>query len=92
MNHAPGPWKLTQESIDPEWHIVTAGVRLIANVHIEKGNTVDLANAKLIVSAPALLEALKALMTAYGASDGRNGNSGECWDLARAARAATEED
>lgn len=49
MNHAPGPWKLTQESIDPEWHIVTAGVRLIANVHIEKGNTVDLANAKLIV-------------------------------------------
>lgn len=31
-----------------------------------------------------LADALWSLMAAYGASDGRNGNSGECWDKARA--------
>lgn len=29
--------------------------------------------------------ALQGLMVAYGAVDGRNGNSGECWDKAREA-------
>lgn len=38
-----------------------------------------------------MLEALRGLMIAYGATDGRNGNSGECWDDARAAIALTEQ-
>lgn len=42
--------------------------------------------------APALLEALESLMIAYGASDGRNGNSGECWDKCRAAIALARGD
>lgn len=29
------------------------------------------------------VKVLKGLMVAYGAVDGRNGNSGECWDNAR---------
>jgi hypothetical protein len=33
----------------------------------------------------ALLDALQGLLVAYGATDGRNGNSGECWDRARKA-------
>lgn len=42
-------------------------------------------------AADAMLEALKTLTKAYGASDGRNGNSGECWDCARRAiRLATD--
>lgn len=36
-------------------------------------------------AAPDLLVALQSVTRAYGAADGRNGNSGECWDLARAA-------
>lgn len=35
-----------------------------------------------------LIAALDGLMGAYGAHDGRNGNSGECWDRARAVYAA----
>jgi hypothetical protein len=35
-----------------------------------------------------LSDALNGLMKAYGASDGRNRNSGECWDKARAALAS----
>ena len=45
---------------------------------------VALANAKLVAAAPEMLDALWSLMVAYGATDGRNGNSGECWDKARA--------
>ncbi len=56
MNATNGPWKLVQESVDPEWHIVTAtGGRIMANVHIEAGNAVDAANARLVVAAPDLL-------------------------------------
>lgn len=40
----------------------------------------------------ALLAALDGLIRAYGASDGRNGNSGECWDAARAAIASASTD
>ena len=54
----PGPWKLTQEAIDTEWHIITAaGGRIIANIHIESNNRTDEANARLIVAAPESLEA-----------------------------------
>ena len=61
MPHSPGPWKIQQECVDPEWHIVTAsGGRIIANVHIETGNTMDAANARLIAAAPELLAACEA--------------------------------
>jgi hypothetical protein len=57
----PGPWKLAQESIDPEWHIISAaaGRRLIANVHIESGNAMEVANARLLIAAPELLAACR---------------------------------
>ena len=63
-SYTPGPWKLTQESVDPAWHIITAnGGRIIANVHVEPGNAMDLANAHMVVAAPEMLSALKALVT-----------------------------
>ena len=37
-----------------------------------------------------MYEALKELMVAYGAIDGKNGNSGKCWDMARQALAEAE--
>lgn len=61
--HTPGPWKITQESVDPEWHIITAvGGRIMANVHIEPGNHMDEANACLLVAAPDLLAALRDIL------------------------------
>lgn len=50
--HTPGPWQLYADtpSVDPSWHIVTSEnrLRVVANVHIEPGNAMDLANAALI--------------------------------------------
>ena len=38
MTHTPTPWKFAQESIDPEWAIVTdADGNIIANVNSETG-------------------------------------------------------
>ena len=60
--HTGGPWLFYADvpSTDPNWHIVTnaSRPRVIANVHIEPDNAVDLANARLIAAAPDLLEAL----------------------------------
>ena len=57
--HTPGPWQFYADlpSTDPNWHIVTneSRMRVLANVHIEPGNAVDLANAHLITAAPDLL-------------------------------------
>ena len=59
--HTPGPWIHHAESVDPAWHIVTPenGMRVVANVHIEPGNEVDVANAHLIAAAPDMLAALR---------------------------------
>lgn len=60
MSHTPGPWivYVDEPTVDLEWHVVTSEnrLRLIANVHIETGNEMDEANARLIAAAPALLE------------------------------------
>lgn len=61
--HTSGPWQFYADvpSTDPNWHIVTnaSRMRVLANVHIEPGNEMDLANARLIAAAPDLLAALK---------------------------------
>ena len=61
-NFTPGPWIYYADlpSQDPDWHIVTTEnrLRILANVHIEPGNQVDEATARLIAAAPDLLEAL----------------------------------
>lgn len=52
----PGPWICYADipSADPNWHIVTTAnkLRVLANVHIEPGNSVDPANAAIIAAAP----------------------------------------
>lgn len=67
--HTPGPWQfyVDSPSVEPEWNIVTnaSRMRVIANVHIEAGNKMDLANAHLIASAPDLLAALQELSAMY---------------------------
>lgn len=62
--YTPGPWVFYTESVDPNWHIVTPAsrMRVLANVHIEPGNELDLANARLIAAAPCLLEAAQAFL------------------------------
>jgi hypothetical protein len=96
--YTPGPWQEYADlpSTDPSWHIVTneTRMRVLANIHIEPGNKMDEANARLIVAAPDLLEALQALM------DEQNGppliRDAPRWeaavDLARAAIAKAEGD
>lgn len=63
MRHTPGPWIFYADlpSTEPNWHVVTTKnkLRVLANIHIEPNNPMDLANARLIASAPELLEALK---------------------------------
>ena len=74
--HTPTPWILAQESIDPNWHILTGpGGRVIANLHIEPENHVDRANAALLFASPGTLKALKRLASL---ADGRvNGDDND---------------
>lgn len=62
--YTPGPWIFYADvpSTDPNWHIVTTAnrMRVLANVHIEPGNDVDMAIARLIAAAPELLAAVLA--------------------------------
>jgi hypothetical protein len=54
----PGPWICYADipSADPNWHIVTTAnkLRVLANVHIEPGNSVDPAKAAIIAAAPTI--------------------------------------
>lgn len=55
--HTPGPWHCGQESVDPEWWIVTIkGGLIIANVNAHFRQE---ANARLIAAAPDILAALR---------------------------------
>ena len=53
---ARGPWIYYADlpSVEPNWHIVTTSnkMRVLANVHIEPGTAMDVANARLIAAAP----------------------------------------
>ena len=86
--HTQGPWQVYADlpSAEPNWHIVTnaSRMRVIANVHIEPGNSVDRANARLIAAAPTMYEALR-----Y-AVDNPEFDSEEFDRIARAALAAAE--
>lgn len=68
--HTQGPWIFYADvpSTDPNWHIVTTAnkMRVLANVHIEPGNKMDEANAKLIAAAPELLAALQDMLAEFG--------------------------
>ncbi len=89
--HTPGPWIYYADlpSTEPNWHIVTTAnkQRVLANVHIEPGNTMDEANARLITVAPDLLKALE--MIATGEIAGEEHNHRDTVDVMRSiARAA----
>lgn len=70
VKHTPGPWICYADlpSTEPNWHIVTTAnkLRVIANVHIEPGNAMDEANARLITGAPEVLGALREGRRAIG--------------------------
>ena len=63
-----GPWIYYADlpSVEPNWHIVTTSnkMRVLANVHIEPGNAMDVANASLIAAAPDMRETILALCDA----------------------------
>lgn len=68
IQHNSAPWKLQQESIDPEWHIITDDVGLIvANVHIETER--DRSTANLLTATPELLDAAQLLVAAFDAGE-----------------------
>lgn len=75
FKHTPGPWVFYADlpSAEPDWHIVTTAnkMRVLANVHIEPGNEMDEANARLIAAAPDLLSV--ALTLRDYISDAANG-------------------
>lgn len=57
IQHTPGPWAVSCESVDDEWAVVTTpGGAVIANVNADHRQD---ANARLIAAAPDLLAALK---------------------------------
>ena len=61
IEHTPGPWSVSFESVDPEWAIVaTQGGRVVANVNADH---LQDANARLIAAAPDLLEAVADLIS-----------------------------
>jgi hypothetical protein len=81
-----GPWFYGQESIDPEWYIVTIeGGLIVANVNAHHHQA---GNAALISAAPEMYEALKRAEIAVQelCNDQHPGN--ECWNILREIRAA----
>ena len=88
--HTPTPWKIAPANGTlAQWAIVGTlpdGTEHRLALIVDGLNDRARGNARLIAAAPDLLEALRSLMKAYGHPfTGENGNSGECWDLARAA-------
>lgn len=69
--HTPGPWNCSQESVDPEWWIVTIkGGLIVANVNAHHNQE---ANARLIAAAPDLLDALDDALGELQADSHRDG-------------------
>ncbi len=86
MEHTPGPWRVeNREHALGELAIMSSNGWVACAATMNEGLVNAEANARLIAAAPEMLEALWLITCAYGASDGRNGNSGECWDKARQA-------
>lgn len=69
--HTPGPWKVSTESADPDWAVVTTTHgNVVANVNSETGPDLtplvsvkmpQNANARLIAAAPDLLASFREL-------------------------------
>lgn len=77
--HTPGPWNYGQESIDPEWWIVTIkGGLIVANVNARAHQE---ANARLIAAAPDLLRVAELLVSWLDEDEGAH----KLCDTARAA-------
>jgi hypothetical protein len=91
IQHTPGPWEWDGDPSNDLIHYREENAPWLTSndgrIPVIRGDVsvANLADARLIAAAPDLLAALNGLMGAYGAADGRNGNSGECWDSARAA-------
>lgn len=60
MSHAPGPWQIDQEWLDPKWPDWRA-VK-IGNTYSSASGHIGEANARLIAAAPDLLAELKDLV------------------------------
>ena len=75
--HDPDSW---------EWEISSGNLVVASRLNEPNAERI----VKAVNSYDAMKEALKGIMCAYGASDGRNGNSGECWDKCRAVVALAE--
>ena len=67
-NHTPGPWHYEESPMKTGWCVVT-GNNYLADVHKHVGAMVDdvqdEANARLIASAPELLEALESMVAEF---------------------------
>lgn len=82
-SHTPGPWNCDQESIDPEWWIVTIkGGLIVANVNAHFHQE---ANARLIAASPDLLAALQWLSDETGDPASPTRPSVDAMQAARAA-------
>lgn len=57
--HTPGPWTARGVTIWADAHRPPMGHEIIANARTARGDAHDMANARLIASAPELLAALK---------------------------------
>lgn len=64
QGHTPGPWKMVEDVNGFLW-VEAKGPIILAKIHSMASEVKDKANARLIASAPDLLEALKEATMAF---------------------------
>ena len=87
MTHTPGPWRAFQDASSLRHTVGTATGRICDMWGREPAfyTDEDAANARLIASAPELLESLQDLMFAEGGEAGQTAEQLEAWAQAEAA-------